>query len=74
LLAVERKDIEMTKQEVLANTDFGHRVAEDEIDALAGYFVETDNWKRLIAGDIDVVYGPKGSGKGCNPPPAQLRH
>jgi hypothetical protein len=53
----------MTKHEVLANVNFGHRVAEDEADALASYFVETDNWKRLIAGEIDVVYGPKGSGK-----------
>lgn len=53
----------MTKQEVLAMTDFGHRVAEDEVDALESYFVETDNWNRLISGEIDVVYGPKGAGK-----------
>ena len=53
----------MTKQEVLINTNFGHRVAEDEVDALASYFVETDNWRRLVSGEIDVVYGPKGSGK-----------
>ena len=53
----------MTKNEVLVNTTFGQRVAEDEVDALASYFVETDNWRRLIAGEIDVVYGPKGSGK-----------
>lgn len=53
----------MTKHEVLAATDFGHRVAEDEVDALESYFVETDNWNRLVAGEIDVVYGPKGAGK-----------
>jgi len=53
----------MTKHEVLAATDFGHRVAEDEVDALESYFVETDSWNRLVAGEIDVVYGPKGAGK-----------
>ncbi|WP_078121481.1 P-loop ATPase, Sll1717 family [Thiosocius teredinicola] len=53
----------MTKQKVLKNSNFGHRVAEDEVDALASYFVETDNWQRLVSGEIDVVYGPKGSGK-----------
>lgn len=53
----------MTKQEVLIKANFGHRVAEDEVDALASYFVETDNWRRLVSGEIDVVYGPKGSGK-----------
>lgn len=53
----------MTKHEVLTATNFGQRVAEDEVDALASYFVETDNWRRLFSGEIDVVYGPKGSGK-----------
>lgn len=53
----------MNKDKVLIGTDFGQRVAEDEVDALASYFVETDNWRRLIAGEIDVIYGPKGSGK-----------
>jgi len=38
-------------------------VAEDETDVLATYFVETDQWQRLYRGDIDIVYGPKGSGK-----------
>jgi ABC-type lipoprotein export system ATPase subunit len=27
------------------------------------YFVETDQWKRLLRGEVDIVYGPKGSGK-----------
>ncbi|MGN8159133.1 P-loop ATPase, Sll1717 family [Salinisphaera sp. SWV1] len=53
----------MTKHEVLAATNFGQRVAEEEVAALSGYFVETDNWRRLFSGEIDVVYGPKGSGK-----------
>ena len=27
------------------------------------YFVETDQWRKVISGQVDVVYGPKGSGK-----------
>src|SRR5216684_5552091 len=30
---------------------------------LSTYFVFTDEWERLYRGVIDVVYGPKGSGK-----------
>ena len=48
---------------ILQAITFGHRIAEDEIDELASYFVETDQWRRIFAGEIDVVYGPKGSGK-----------
>lgn len=53
----------MNKKELLGQIDFGQRIAEDEGSALATYFVETDNWQRLLRGEIDVVYGPKGSGK-----------
>jgi hypothetical protein len=53
----------ITRQELLKSITFGQRVAEEESDVLATYFVETDNWRRLFAGDIDVIYGPKGSGK-----------
>jgi hypothetical protein len=51
------------KQALLEAASFGQRIAEDERDDLASYFVETDQWRRLFAGEIDVVYGPKGSGK-----------
>ena len=53
----------LTKREVLATLTFGQRIAEDEADALAAYFVETDQWRKIISGEVDVVYGPKGSGK-----------
>jgi len=53
----------MNKRDILRTMTFGQRVAEDEMDALGTYFVETDNWKRLFNGDIDVVYGAKGTGK-----------
>ena len=48
---------------MLDGASFGARVAEDEVDQLAAYFVETDQWKRVLQGDVDIVYGPKGSGK-----------
>ncbi len=53
----------MNKRRVLAEIDFGARVAEEEADELARYFVETDTWRRLLSGEIDIVYGAKGSGK-----------
>jgi len=53
----------MDKHEVLKETSFGQRIAEEETDILSEYFVETDSWLRLFRGDIDVVYGPKGAGK-----------
>ena len=49
--------------EVLKTVNFGHRVAEEEGDQLSEYFVETDHWTQLLGGNVDVVYGPKGSGK-----------
>src|SRR5271157_2119859 len=51
------------KYGVLRSISFGQRVAEEEADLLVTYFVETDQWIRLFRGDIDVIYGPKGSGK-----------
>lgn len=53
----------MTKQDVLKVTSFGERIAEDEIAFLSSYFVQTDQWQRIFQGEVDVVYGPKGSGK-----------
>jgi hypothetical protein len=53
----------MNKLEVLAATTFGQRIAENEADTLNSYFVETEQWRKVISGQVDVVYGPKGSGK-----------
>ncbi|MBI5021006.1 MAG: hypothetical protein HZB59_06185 [Ignavibacteriales bacterium] len=53
----------MTKQEVLQSANFGHRVAEEESKELERYFVATDQWKRTFAGDVDIIYGAKGTGK-----------
>lgn len=51
------------KRELLKSLDFGRRVAEDEVDELASYFVETEQWEQVWSGRASVVYGPKGSGK-----------
>jgi len=53
----------MNKREILNEVSFGKRIAEEEIAELSSYFVETDQWKRIYYGEVDIVYGPKGSGK-----------
>ncbi|KGF63650.1 P-loop ATPase, Sll1717 family [Pseudomonas lutea] len=53
----------MDRVSVLQNTVLGSRIAEDEVDELHAYFVETDQWQKLVSGKIDVVFGSKGSGK-----------
>lgn len=52
-----------TKAEMLRQLSIGSRVAEDEVEQLSRYFVETDQWRRMLAGEVDVVFGPKGAGK-----------
>lgn len=42
----------MSKRDVLAKVDFGQRIAEEEGASLSAYFVETDNWRRLLQGRI----------------------
>jgi hypothetical protein len=51
------------RKHVLNELKFGDRVAENEAALLRRYFVETDQWKRVKSGEVDVVYGAKGSGK-----------
>ncbi|WP_454676251.1 P-loop ATPase, Sll1717 family [Achromobacter marplatensis] len=53
----------LSKLEVLKRIKIGERVAEEEADELVRYFLETDQWHQMRSGEIDVVYGPKGSGK-----------
>lgn len=53
----------MNKLETLKKIELGERVAEDEAERLAQYFVETDQWQQMLSDEIDVVSGPKGSGK-----------
>lgn len=51
------------KKEALMQANFGSRVAEDEVDSLHEYFVETEQWRKLLAGEVDIVFGAKGAGK-----------
>lgn len=51
------------KLELLRSLEIGARVAEEEAEKLEKYFVETDQWRQMESGKVDVVYGPKGSGK-----------
>lgn len=55
--------VESKKKEVLESTTFGKRVAEEEEQQLKLYFVETKQWKKIYSGEIDILYGSKGSGK-----------
>ncbi|MBS0239824.1 MAG: hypothetical protein JSR89_15505 [Proteobacteria bacterium] len=51
------------KLDILNELDFGSQVAEEEKDTLREYFVETNPWKKVLKGQVDIVYGPKGAGK-----------
>lgn len=53
----------MNRIEVLTQSDFGSRIAEEEIDELHAYFVETEQWRKILGGDVDIVFGSKGAGK-----------
>ncbi len=54
---------QLSKRQVLQALSFGSGIAEDEVEQLIQFFVKTDQWQRLFNGSIDIVYGPKGSGK-----------
>jgi hypothetical protein len=60
---IEAGAVENAKLTVLRSLELGARTAEEEAGALIKYFVETDQWKRMLNGRIDVVYGAKGAGK-----------
>ena len=53
----------MDRLDALKKISFDARVAEDETNELASYFVETDEWHRLFKGDVDIIKGDKGAGK-----------
>lgn len=47
----------------LEKISFGERVAEQESEKLSNYFIKTQQWDSLYNGDIDIVFGAKGSDK-----------
>ena len=50
-------------REVVGSVSVGSRVAEEEIESLTKYFVETESWRRVQQGEVDIVFAPKGGGK-----------
>lgn len=53
----------MEPLELLKQISFGIQVAEDEVNELESYFVETDQWSRIASGEKDIIRGEKGAGK-----------
>jgi len=51
------------KRDLLEKIHFGSAVAEHEAAELCEYFVETYQWKKIEKGEIDIVFGKKGTGK-----------
>jgi len=51
------------KLTIVSSLDFGSGVAEDEKAELASYFLETDVWRKVWEGKIDLILAPKGGGK-----------
>lgn len=47
----------------LEKISFGERVAEQESEKLSNYFIKTQQWESLYNGEIDIIFGAKGSGK-----------
>lgn len=55
--------VTVARQMSLNDVSFGDRVAENEADRLANYFVSTEQWENIKNGKSDVVFGAKGAGK-----------
>lgn len=53
----------MKRLDLLKQMSFGSQIAEDEVNALASYFVETNQWQKIANGEIDIIRGDKGAGK-----------
>lgn len=53
----------MEKIEVIRRTNVGSRIAENEKEGLDKYFQKTYLWQQILNGDVDIIFGCKGSGK-----------
>ncbi len=49
--------------EILKAMRLGERVAEEEVNSLEEYFIETNQWNEIYNGEKDLVFGSKGAGK-----------
>lgn len=61
LLSYSNKPVET--QGFLAGLDLGDPAAENEVTKLSEYYVETDEFHKVLAGEVRLVVGRKGSGK-----------
>ena len=52
----------MLIKDLLAKLNLGNSVAEFDSD-LQSYFVETQSFRALVKGDVDIIAGDKGTGK-----------
>ena len=50
-------------QTFIAQLNLGASAAENEMQELGGYFLETDEYRRTLRGEVQIVTGRKGSGK-----------
>lgn len=62
-MSTKAADLLANKRDILSKVHFGKQVAEDESEELHDYFVKTDQWNSILSGEVDIVYGAKGSGK-----------
>ena len=53
----------MKRIDLLKQMSFGVQVAEDEVNEIASYFVETNQWDKVAKGEIDIIRVEKGAGK-----------
>lgn len=51
------------KRSLLTGLSLGRRVAEEEVDDLASYFVETEQWRKVLSDEVDIILGLKVQGK-----------
>ena len=54
----------MATIDILRQSNFGSRTAEEEHEIIRKLLLlQIEQWRRVFAGEVDVVYGQKGSGK-----------
>jgi hypothetical protein len=53
----------MQRLELIRQLSFGSQVAEEEVQELANYFVQTHQWDQIASGRLDIIRGEKGAGK-----------
>lgn len=59
----EREIKASPKKDLLAQLDLGSSVAENEFQTLSKYYFQTDQYREVLNGDVNLVVGRKGSGK-----------